>query len=213
MQNMLIQLKVNFLKFYLIYRALVRAKVALYTDPTSLYPQFVKYIELADKFKNQSCDRIMITFGLSGSGKSTCAKHLSTKHNAIVIRSDIERNFICQGNMNYNDNTSDTVYENLLIKTKIIAISGFNVIVDATFLQKKHRSSFMNLANELGLNFTILKMNADEETLRDRLTKRTNDISEATPQVLDLQLKSLEQLTAQELSFCIEITSELEGMT
>ena len=88
------------LPFFLVYRAMVRAKIhglrATQTGIDSntraaLLDTGRTYLRLAETFIRHSAPVLLITHGLSGSGKSRIAGELMQQHGAIRIRSDIER--------------------------------------------------------------------------------------------------------------------------
>ncbi|MFA7318808.1 MAG: ATP-binding protein, partial [Sulfuricella sp.] len=92
-------------------------------------------------------------------------------------------------------------YRHLEQVAREIVQAGFPAIVDAAFLQFAERQAFRTLAETLQVPFIILHLQADEITLRQRIDGRQameKDASEATLQVLDLQLRSSEELTAGE---------------
>jgi uncharacterized protein len=76
------------LRFYQSYRAVVRAKIGLFQANQKEYQC---YIDLAEQYTIPAKQKLIITHGLSGSGKSTRAKQLVEELGAIQIRSDIER--------------------------------------------------------------------------------------------------------------------------
>ena len=87
------------LQYYLAYRAMVRAKIALLQHQENksdnalsakLWQQFQDYLQLAKNFLKRTTPVLIIMHGLSASGKSSIAKHLSEKSGMIWIRSDIE---------------------------------------------------------------------------------------------------------------------------
>jgi uncharacterized protein len=102
---------VGLLRYYMAYRALVRAKVALLraaqcapphgTDSAELSESAHQrtaassYLALALRLSRSVCDAtrptLMITHGYSGSGKSTLTRSLIEASGAIRIRADIER--------------------------------------------------------------------------------------------------------------------------
>ena len=88
---------VALLRYYFIYRALVRAKVEALravqehaAAPTQFEAAF-DYIELANHWAHRHRAGLILMHGLSGSGKSTVAAQLVEKLGAIQLRSDIER--------------------------------------------------------------------------------------------------------------------------
>ena len=89
------------LPFYLTYRALVRAKVAHLgwkqheESETGIRNQLAakrqEYLDLAAKFTEPGQPRLIITHGLSGSGKSFGTQPLVESLGAVRVRSDVER--------------------------------------------------------------------------------------------------------------------------
>ncbi len=122
-------------KFYMVYRAMVRAKVALLTDKVKQFHGFKHYLQLAKNLIKPSRPNLFIMHGLSGSGKSFISKKLSPYLQAICIRSDLERKRITKDNNAdiYNQKTTEQTYSKLQDLTKLILNSGYSVIVDATF--------------------------------------------------------------------------------
>ncbi|MBT8433957.1 MAG: AAA family ATPase, partial [Gammaproteobacteria bacterium] len=91
---------IRLLRYYFIYRALVRAKVEALqvdqeADDSDSYQDQIKpaldYIELAGRWSSSHRAGLIIMHGLSGSGKSTIAAQLVEKLGAIQIRSDVIR--------------------------------------------------------------------------------------------------------------------------
>ena len=82
------------------------------------------------------------------------------------------------------------VYRDLRDQSRLILNAGFSVVADATFLSRKHRKWFRELASELNIDFQILACQADTEVLRSRIKSRANDPSEATVQVLQKQVEN-----------------------
>jgi len=66
------------------------------------------------------------------------------------------------------------------------------VVVDAAFLRRGERDRFQALARSLGLPFGVLHCHCDPALMRSRIEARQargDDASEATPEVLQSQLK------------------------
>jgi predicted kinase len=77
----------------------------------------------------------------------------------------------------------------------------WSVIVDGTFLHRSQRDHFHALARECGVSFGILTSQATPEQCRARIVERSalgRDVSEATLEVLDQQLKVCEPLAEDE---------------
>ncbi|MFK7817344.1 MAG: AAA family ATPase, partial [Planctomycetaceae bacterium] len=87
------------LRFYLTYRAMVRAKVACIrehegglapAEADQLHRDFESYLNLGVRFVEAQSPKLIITHGFSGSGKTTGTNRL-VEGGAIRVRSDIER--------------------------------------------------------------------------------------------------------------------------
>ena len=221
---------VRLLPFYLVYRAVVRAKINLMrAAQDGMAPEqrdhalagYRRYLALAALRARDCRGAVVITHGLSGSGKSTLTRRLAGELGAIRVRSDIERKRLRGlpapartssgvGKGMYTDDDTVLTYERLLAHARIIAGAGLPVIVDATFLRRAQRDAFRGRALELGLPFAIINVTADPAELNARITARAaqnNDASEATLPVLDMQIASREPLTADEMPFVIQADS------
>ena len=217
----------SLLRWYMVYRALVRAKVAvirarqvdhvLRLRQEQLDPAR-NYLRLADKL-TQPCKRhLWITHGVSGSGKTTGSQRLIQKMGAIRIRSDIERKRLFKtskatppslefGQGMYSPTGSEATYRMLLVLAKDVLQANFPVVVDATFLKNADRQRFQLLAKTEGADFSIIDFKSEQETLRQRIAHRTlaqNDASDATAAILANQLLIQEPLTEAELAMTID---------
>jgi len=158
---------------------------------------------------------LTITHGLSGSGKTTGTRPFIEQQGAIRLRSDVERKRLFDIDPArsravpvdtgiYSPDASTRTYEKLAELARTVVLSGFPVVIDATFLQWARRSTFRRLADELGVPFRILAFDADEPVLRERIARRFaagDDASDATRDVLARQLQTREPLTSEELAF------------
>lgn len=217
---------------YLVYRAMVRAKVnSIEAKQQQANPEMAadylaktkSYLALARNYIESFASPVLIILhGLSGSGKSWLAEQLLESYGAIHIRSDVERKrilgFTAQaktksaiGRDAYGADMTAQTYQRLLELASLILQAGPSVIVDATFLQKFHRDQFQQLAQSLAVPFVILDLQASENTLRSRIMKRAEqakDASEATLQVLEYQVKSNQVITPGEMPYTICINTE-----
>ncbi|WP_262966402.1 bifunctional aminoglycoside phosphotransferase/ATP-binding protein [Methylobacter psychrophilus] len=215
------------LRYYLVYRALVCAKVSLLrnaqqlNDPVCNQPclKYLEFVTLAERFTTVKPVVLIITHGYSGSGKSTYAGQLAEKMGALQIRSDIERKRLF-GYQAQSDTGSDLdsglytreaghkTYLHLAGCAKNVIKAGFSAIVDAAFLKADQRDLFKNLAAECGVRFIIVDFKASTEALCRRIKQRQNDASEATTDVLLHQLQWAEVLSAEEQINVITVNTE-----
>lgn len=201
------------LRWYIVYRALVRALVA------ALRPaEAPDYLGLALRWTRPPGARLLITHGLSGSGKSFAAERLLECAGAVRLRSDVERKRLfglaplgasagVEGGI-YRGDATDRTYEVLRERAASALAAGWRVIVDATFLAAGQRDAFRRLARERAVPFTILHCEAPTALLRSRVAarrKRNDDPSEADAGVLALQLRRAEPLTQAECAETIAV--------
>lgn len=222
------------LPYYVVYRAMVRAKVSLLramqlnlskTEQEDLWKMYRNYIQLALKETGSRNPSLLLMHGFSGSGKSTLARWLVEQMGAIQIRSDVERKRLSgigrmmssRASLNqgiYRENVTQRIYQRLLDLAAQVITAGFPVIVDATFLNADKRNLFAELATKLKVPFLIIDCQADDATLeawiKRRLLKR-KDPSEATLEVLEMQRKTADPLSAAELEHTMTLcAAELE---
>ena len=219
------------LRWYLIYRHLVRAKVDTIrltqthveaTERERLSARLSNHVTLAAELMQAVQPAVIIVSGLSGSGKSWLAKRLAACLPAIWIRSDIERKRICAmpgdarendivGGGIYAEDATRRTYDRLMALTTGTVNSRYNALVDATFLDVDQRKNFRELAQELGVPFRILSCEADESVLRNRVSARSSagtDPSDAGLKVLEAQLRSDHRLTRAEQSLTLSIRTD-----
>lgn len=215
------------LRYYLVYRAMVRAKVALLSlhpdadasESERIHKAYIAYTRLAERYIKMTQPMLLITHGYSGSGKSFVSSWLAENDGTIHLRSDIERKRLfgykahddtvsAVGNGIYTAEASRKTYRYLADLADTILNAGFDVIVDAAFLKQEQRALFQQLAEKLNVPLLILDFQADESTLQERIQLRQqqqNDPSEATIEVLQQQITTAEPLTEAERNMTIEI--------
>jgi hypothetical protein len=222
---------VTVLSYYLVYRALVRAMVSLLrlqqegvTDQqqTAIRQDYQDYVQLALSYTRQHRPVLMITHGVSGTGKSTLAEKLVEILGALRVRSDVERKRLfsyaleadTQSTLQdgiYTPAASRLTYEQLAMLATAILNAGYSVIVDAAFLKRSQRDIFRHLADRLGVPFVVLDLQAAVEILQKRILQRqteTQDASEAGIEVLENQLRTQEPLAQDELPYVLSIAAE-----
>ena len=200
------------LPYYLVYRALVRAKVAALAGIKPNFKHSLHYLDLAQSWSLKRRPILIAMHGLSGSGKSTVAEDLASRLGAIQIRSDIERKRLfnleatakSDSSINtgiYGKDASQQTYDKLVNIAENLLSSGFNVIVDAACLKSSQRALFSQLAERLRIPGFLISCKATEQDLRQRITKRLkagSDASEANLGVLANQLRTQQTLTSEE---------------
>ena len=205
------------LRFYAVYRALVRAKVASLRllQVAGDASEVLAYVALAERLAAPPPVRLVITHGLSGCGKTRATNELlqnDPNASTLRLRSDVERKRLAgllstapsgsplDGGI-YSAAAQQQTYTRLHTLAGLLLRAGWSVIVDATFLKRSERDAFRALAQDLGLAFEILAPQASADQLRQRIQARSvlgHDASEATLEVLERQIRTIEPLGADE---------------
>lgn len=210
------------LRFYLVYRCMVRVIVAsiqfeqsLRVSSNSDRVDAHRYLNLAGTLAKTPTPRLVLMHGLSGSGKTWLSEKLVPALPAIRVRSDLERKRIHVGldaeTGLYGRAATESTYETLLRHCEAGLQAGFDIIADATFLRRRHRSQFLDLAARLGIQPVILDCTAPVATLQARIRRRATaqkDASDADLAVLQQQLDDHEELDERERKFTIQVATD-----
>ena len=207
-------------------RAKVRALKAAQQHAERGRDATAPYLSLASELITPRSPLLVVTHGLSGSGKTHVATELVGRLPALRARSDLERKRLLGlaagartdspvGGGGYDERSTQRTYERLAAIAGIALAHGFDLIVDATFLRRTERDSFRRLAAQSGARFAILDCTAPEAELRRRIGARASlsrDASEANAAVLDWQLATQEALGADELAATVpaDTTADLD---
>jgi len=190
------------LDFFLVYRALVRAKVAAlraaqhppqHAARGKALAEAGRYVRLARAFTQPRRPLLLVMHGLSGSGKSTVSRGLVEHLGLVRVRSDVERKRLPGlGPDPYAPHATERTYAALEGLAAGIVRAGFGVVVDATFLRRAQRDAFALRARELGVRFRVIACRAPVGILQERIARRRSDASEATADVLAQQRRDCE---------------------
>jgi uncharacterized protein len=212
------------LRAYQAHRTLIRAKVATLSadgagerDFADLREKFTRLVRYAACVIAPRQPRLVLTFGLSGSGKTWLARQLAERLGAIHLRSDVARKRLAgladDGRSNsalggdlYAHGATAQVYAQLGHDAEEVLAGGYDVIVDATFGRREQRGRFRQLAQRLGVGISLINCHAPVEVLRARIGARRaagGDASEADEPVLEWQIRHHEALDADEAARAI----------
>lgn len=218
------------LPLYAVYRALVRCKVECIRasqmpshDQPDSTPRHRAYMQLAERLMTTRPTPLIITHGLSGSGKTTVSTALCERLGAIRVRSDVERKRLHamaalerqSGGLNtgiYTAEASSRTYAHLKSLAEHGLDAGFPVVVDAAFLKRDQRERFAALAAQRQIPFVIVDCQSPRDVLEARLlgrAKAATDASDAGLEVLAHQIRSEEPLTDAERGCTLGIDTRL----
>lgn len=212
------------LPFYQAYRAMVRAKVArlraAQTEADEAEKALVEYRQyIAHAGRVSPKPALILTHGVSASGKTHVSQILLQGLGAIRLRSDVERKRLFGLDARARSGTEDKsqlygaaasrrTYDQLLDLSSTLLQAGHTVIVDAAFLRREQRAPFLALAGELGVACCIVHCHAARNILEQRIQARqlaAQDASEADQTVLQQQWHILEPLNAMELALSLSL--------
>ena len=205
---------VALLSYYQVYRAMVRVKInAIQASQDHHTPEpdcataralCHDYLRLALALTQEPTPFLLITHGVSGSGKSRrTGQLLEIFPGTIRLRSDVERKRLfglgplddsgsTLGRGLYTPDASARTYQRLHDLADGLLAASHPVLVDATFMKRAHRQPFRDLAARHDVPFILLDCIADPETLRARVVTRRargDDAAEANIDVLERQLR------------------------
>ncbi len=222
------------LRFYLVQRALIRAKVARIRalQPGITVEQrgaadssFCGHLLLARRLARRGRAALIVMHGLSGSGKSSIAQVLLEALGAVRLRSDVERKRLFgleavgrtgatpDGGI-YSTEAGARTYARLAEIAGSLLAAGYPVIVDAACLQRDQRELLCRVAGEQGLPFAIVSCEAALPVLRERVARREQqgaDASDADLAILERQRRTLQPLGADEMVHVIRIATAVDG--
>lgn len=218
------------LPLYKAYRAMVRAKIALFTmgnpdlgedEKAELMQRYQGYVQLAEDYSTIPNLYLLATTGLSASGKSCVSAAIAGELGLIRLRSDVERKRL-HGLGPLADSKSDTgeglytteattrTYQRLADLSAELLAAGIPVVVDAACLKQAERELFADVAEEQAVPFALLHCEAPEDLRRQWIRGRSGDASEATEELLNAQQSWFEPLTAMEKAHTIHLHTDQE---
>jgi uncharacterized protein len=196
------------LPLFLAMRAAIRAHVvataAAAQDGADSAPRQERearsYLDLALALLTPVPCRLIAIGGLSGTGKSTIAQRLAPllglRPGARILRSDVIRKRLCGVAPEtrlpptaYTADMSRRVYDTIRDKAAGALRSGYCAIVDAVSLTPEERGSFSAIAEKAQVPFCGIWLSAPTKSMAARLGSRQDDASDATPQILEQQLR------------------------
>lgn len=181
------------LSFYKCYRAYVRGKVDGFQldqpevsaeQKAAATASAHRSFELAYRYAAQRRPRsLIITIGVTGSGKSHLATALAARLGAALFSSDVTRKQLLgidplEAHEDplyagiYDEETTARTYQALLGQARTWLARGKPVVLDATYLMRDQRVGPQELATKLGAQFVALECEADEKTVWERLSDR-----------------------------------------
>lgn len=182
--------------FYKSYNACVRGKVEGFRSRDSHVPAgerrtavraAKRYFELACRYaESLPPAMLIITCGLTATGKSTFARRLAELADMDIVLSDIVRKRLTGlgpgeralepfGAGIYSPEITQRTYDAMLREARERLRRGRSVILDASFVRREHRRAAARLAREEGAQYACLEFRASDEAVRERLERRLRE--------------------------------------
>jgi len=223
----------SMLRWYLVYRHMVRAKVdAIRLGQQGLEPaeaarlggRIDRHLALALEASAKPSPGLIITCGVSGSGKSWLAERIAESLPAVWLRSDVERKRLFGMSATdrpttehvaevYGADATRRTYERMEELAERVMEAGFTVIADATYLRHGDREVLAGLADRLGAPHFILACSAPREILESRVRRRqlgNRDPSDADLEVMRHQLLTRDPFAQTETVMEVETGDSLD---
>ena len=135
---------------------------------------------------------LYITVGLPGSGKSTYAKEFIKGKEIEYLSSDSLRAVF--GKSEEDQTVTPLVFGHIKRKVDEFLKDGKNVMVDATSVNRKERSDYINTAKKYGAKVVVIVFKMDRQGLIDRNKKRGEQGGRVVPDwVIDKMLAKFEE--------------------
>ncbi len=184
------------LPFYQCYRAYVRGKVdGFHLDQPEVSDEQKaaataaarRSFALAHRYAAERPSRtLLITIGVTGSGKSYLANALAARVGALILSSDVVRKRLLGIDPGepraepidagiYAPDVSERTYAALLDEARPWLERGKPVVLDASYLQRAHRQGALRLAQETDARFLALECEAGESLVWERLSERRGE--------------------------------------
>ena len=213
------------LPFYKCYRAYVRGKVESFKLDDRYLPSEDKaaairnasgYFDLAS-FYARPRPSLLITVGVTGTGKTTAAETISKRTGLFVISSDVVRKQLAGIPLTerrldsfdagiYSEDFTRRTYDTILSQAREILASGHSVILDATFIRKSDRLKARELAHTAGADYFVLAFTGTREAIERRLAARSSSpsVSDGRVDILGSQMTQFEQVDEVPASMRVE---------
>ncbi len=195
------------LPLFLSCRAAVRAKTSataarVQSDPRrrrELEAMAREYLTMGVDLLRTTPPQLIAIGGLSGSGKSTLARSLAPSiggvPGALLLRSDVIRKHLCcvdefdhLGPQGYTADVTSRVYHALATHAHDALTAGHSVIVDAVYARPADRAAIEAVADDAGVPFIGLWLDAPAAVLTTRVDHRERDASDADANIVRQQL-------------------------
>jgi predicted kinase len=166
---------------------------------------------------------LVITGGLSATGKSTIARSLAEALGWEWLRVDVLRKELAQISPLehrfekfhrgiYSPDFSRKTYQTLLDRARILLGGGKSVILDGSFKKQPDRATARNLAQKTQADFLFIECSSSDEEIQQRLARRArekNEPSDGRVELLAEQKKDYDPVEGFDSGLYLSLDTEL----
>ncbi|WP_323675960.1 AAA family ATPase [Halorubellus sp. PRR65] len=120
----------------------------------------------------------VLVCGLPGAGKTTVAGEVVDRLGAVRVRTDVVRKDLFP-DPEYSDAETDAVYRTVVERADALLEDDEQVVLDGTFRERDFRTPAYALARDHDVDMVLLKVEADDAVVRERIRQREDDASDA----------------------------------
>jgi predicted kinase len=150
--------------------------------------------------------KIVVVFGLPGTGKTTFAKALSRELDWLHLNTDVIRAELGK-KQQYDERTKGYIYKKLQDRTSRELEMGRGAVLDGTFYKESLRDSLRELGERHGIPLKWIQVSAAEGVVRERVS-RERPYSEADFKVYKKIRQAFEPLQEP----CLKVLSDRETL-
>jgi hypothetical protein len=121
--------------------------------------------------RRYSPPQLILTAGLPGAGKSTFARRLAPRIDAVIVESDALRRILFSLPV-HSPQESARLFSALHAAARRLLLEGVNVVIDATSLKQSDRTPIYAMAQATGARLHVLHIVAPDPVIVERLEQR-----------------------------------------
>lgn len=136
---------------------------------------------------------LVVVCGLPGAGKSTVSRHVADRLDGRLVRTDVVRKELFP-DPSYTTAESRTTYDEVLSRARERIRASKHVVLDGTFRRRALREQAAAVADDAGVPFRLVRVECDEQLVRERIRARVDDESDADVAVYELLTEEFEPI-------------------
>jgi hypothetical protein len=152
-------------------------------------------------------ESLVVVCGFPGVGKTTVAETVADRLDGELLRTDVVRKELV-ADPEYTDEETAAVYEEVLDRSRRRIEDGHSVVLDGTFFRQTFREAANSLAGDLGVEFEVVRVRCDEDTVERRIRQR-DGISDADVEVYHMHRDIFEPIDRDHVT--VDNSEDLEA--